>query len=50
MKDSKLFLAKDISEIIIETDEENPVTIATIGDVLSSEAGYRIRVRFEDDV
>lgn len=48
MMENKLFLADDIHKIVVETDEENPVTIATIGDVLVPEDGYRIRVSFED--
>ena len=49
MDEQKNYLASDVQSIVIETDEKNPVTIATIDDVLSPAAGYRIRIKFEDE-
>nr|WP_157885395.1 hypothetical protein [Ndongobacter massiliensis] len=53
MEDVKnLFLAKDVERIVVETDEENPVPIATFD---RSETptkladGYRVRVKFTED-
>lgn len=40
------YLAKDIKEIIIETDEKDPKVIARINDILSPSEGYRVRVKF----
>lgn len=37
---------KDIDRIIVETDEENPVTIAEIAeDEIKTTSGYRVRMR-----
>lgn len=40
------YLAKDIKEIIIETDEKDPKVIARINELLSPSEGYRVRVKF----
>lgn len=42
----KVFLAKDIEEITIETDEKDPKVIARINEVLCPSEGYRVRVKF----
>ena len=39
-------ILKDITRVIVETDEENPVTIAVItADNIESANGYRVRMR-----
>lgn len=43
------YLKDDIEEIIIETDENNPIAIAIISDVLKPSNGYRVRVKFKYD-
>lgn len=43
------YLAKDIREIIIETDEKDPKIIARINEILNPSEGYRIRVKFNDN-
>ena len=40
------YLADGIEYIVIETDEENPVTVAVIDKTVTPRAGYRIRVKF----
>lgn len=47
-KDSN-YLADDVKEIIVETDENDPKTIAIISDVLKPNNGYRVRVKFKFD-
>lgn len=49
MDEQKNYLANDVRSIVVETDEKNPVTIATIDNVLSPADGYRIRIKFEDE-
>lgn len=44
------YLKDDIKEIIVETDDKNPKVVAVISDVLSPSKGYRVRVKFKDDV
>jgi hypothetical protein len=44
----KTLLADDVKQMIIETDEENPVTIANIGDDVNLADGYRVRVILEN--
>lgn len=46
-EDKSNYLKDDIEEIIIETDENNPTTIAIISDVLKPGNGYRVRVKFK---
>ncbi|MFP5528443.1 hypothetical protein ACLGL1_08235 [Peptococcus simiae] len=52
-KKSGDFLAADVQWIIVETDEENPTTIARIEEgpegAFYPEAGYRVRVKFRDE-
>ena len=48
-KEEELFLANDIREIIIETDEKDPKIIARINEILSPSEGYRVRVKFNDN-
>lgn len=43
------YLRDDIKEIIVETDETDPKTIAIISDVLKPSKGYRVRVKFKYD-
>ena len=43
------YLKDDVKEIIVETDENDPKTIAIISDVLKSSNGYRVRVKFKYD-
>ncbi|BFL72086.1 hypothetical protein [Anaerococcus nagyae] len=43
------YLAEDITEIIIETDEKDPKVIARINEILSPSEGYRVRVKFKDN-
>lgn len=43
------YLAEDIKEITIETDEKDPKVIARIGEVLSPSEGYRVKVKFIND-
>lgn len=39
-------ILKDITRVIVETDEENPVSIAVItADNIESANGYRVRMR-----
>lgn len=39
-------ILKDITRVIVETDEENPVSIAVItDDNIQSANGYRVRMR-----
>lgn len=39
-------ILKDIARVIVETDEENPVTIAVItADNIEPANGYRVRMR-----
>lgn len=39
-------ILKDITRVIVETDEENPVPIAVItADNIESANGYRVRMR-----
>ena len=45
-KNEDAYLAKDIKEIIIETDEKDPKVIARINEILSPSEGYRVRVKF----
>lgn len=41
-------ILKDITRVIVETDEENPVSIAVItADNIESANGYRVRMRPE---
>lgn len=40
------YLAEDIKEIIIETDEKDPKVIARINEILCPSEGYRVRVKF----
>lgn len=49
MDEQKNYLANDVRSIVVETDEKNHVTIATIDNVLSPADGYRIRIKFEDE-
>nr|WLJ25731.1 MAG: hypothetical protein [Firmicutes phage HS08] len=44
------YLKDDIKEIIVETDDKNSKVVAVISDVLSPSKGYRVRVKFKDDV
>lgn len=44
------YLKDDIKEIIVETDDKNTKVVAVISDVLSPSKGYRVRVKFKDDV
>lgn len=44
------YLKDDVKEIIIETDDKDSKVVATISDVLSPSKGYRVRVKFKDDV
>lgn len=44
----KTLLADDVKQMIIETDDENPVTIANIGDDVNLADGYRVRVILEN--
>lgn len=44
----KLLLADDVKQIIIETDEDEPVILATIGDTVETAEGYRVHVIIED--
>ena len=48
-KKEDAYLAKDIKEIIIETDEKDPKVIARINEILSPSEGYRVRVKFKDN-
>ncbi len=48
-EDKSNYLKDDIKEIIIETEENNPRTIAIISDVLKPSKGYRVRVKFKYD-
>jgi hypothetical protein len=43
------YLKDDVKEIIVETDENDPKTIAIISDVLKPSNGYRVRVMFKYD-
>ena len=43
------YLKDDVKEIIVETEENNPRTIAIISDVLKPSKGYRVRVKFKYD-
>lgn len=43
------YLKDDVKEIIVETDENDPITIAIISDVLKPSNGYRVRVKFKFD-
>lgn len=48
-KEEAIYLANDIREIIIETDEKDPKIIARINEILSPSEGYRVRVKFNDN-
>lgn len=48
-KQGEIYLAKDIEEITIETDEKDPKVIARINEILSPSEGYRVRVKFVDN-
>ncbi|MDD7305784.1 hypothetical protein [Anaerococcus sp.] len=48
-KQDEGYLAEDIKEIIIETDEKDPKVIARINEILCPSEGYRVRVKFKDD-
>ena len=43
------YLAEDIKEIIIETDEKDPKVIARINEILCPSEGYRVRVKFSEN-
>lgn len=49
--ESKSFLAEDVDYIVIETEEENPITIARLDNTetpFKPSEGYRVRVGFKD--
>ena len=48
-KQDEGYLAEDIKEIIIETDEKNPKVIARINEILCPSEGYRVRVKFSEN-
>lgn len=41
-----VYLARDVEELIIETDEKDPKVIARINELLCPNEGYRVRVKF----
>lgn len=49
LKQNTSYLAEDIKEIIIETDEKDPKVIARVNEVLSPSEGYRVRIKFIDN-
>lgn len=49
-EDNESFLAKDVEEITIETDEKDPKVIARINEILCPSEGYRVRVKFVDNL
>ncbi len=48
-KQDEDYLAEDIKEIIIETDEKDPKVIARINEILCPSEGYRVRVKFSEN-
>jgi|GEM_PF-4995056 hypothetical protein len=44
-----IYLAEDIKEVIIETDEKDPKVIARINKLLNPSEGYRVKVKFKDN-
>ena len=50
MSKDENYLAEDIKEVIIETDEKDSKVIARINEILSPSEGYRVRVKFVDDL
>lgn len=48
-KQDEDYLAEDIKEIIIETDEKDPKIIARINEILCPSEGYRVRVKFSEN-
>ncbi len=45
-KKEDVYLARDVEELIIETDEKDPKVIARINEMLCPNEGYRVRVKF----
>ena len=42
------YLARDVEEIVVETDEKDPKIIARINEILCPNEGYRVRVKFSN--